>query len=512
VQGGKGADRGWWPLVAVCLAVFLLLLDVTRVTVALPQIGRDLGVQLEGLQWVVNGYALSLAALQLTAGSLGDRLGTRNVFVAGLVVFAVGSLACGLSGTAWALIAARVVQGVGGAIMFSTSLAIVGECYRGSARGLAFGIRGGIAGVAVSLGPLLGGVLTSGLGWRWNFFLNLPIAAVAVAIALAKLPRPARPAAGRRLDVAGPVVFCAALVLLVSALLQANDRGWTSPPILGGFAAGALLLVVFVFVERRHPDPMLDVSLFRDRSFTGAQLAALAAQGSLFPLFVFLPLYLQNLLGFSALEAGLRLLPITIPVLLVGPVAGQLSDRFAPRNLLALGLVVTGAGLFLMRALGPSSGWTTLLPGFVAAGAGIGCALPPLAQLAVSVAGPSRIGMASGTNNTFQQLGLVAGISAYFAIFQHHIATRLAQSAPPEADTPALAGAVAAGAIRPVLAQLPPGIARAFGRLAREAFVGGLDALFLVGACVALAGAVLTVALIRSKDPEQKAGKEQAQA
>ncbi len=462
-----GTLAGWWPVVAIALAVFMLLLQATVVSVALPAIQKDLGASQTALQWVVDAYALTLAALQLTGGSAGDRFGHRTVFITGVALFAVASLASGLAPSVSVLIGAIAVQGMGGALMFSTTLALIARYYRGSSRGTAFAIRGTVAGVAAAAGPLLGGVITTGLGWRWIFFLNLPVAALTVAIAAATLRREASTDCGRRLDLGGAVTFSATLLLLVLALLRGNDAGWRSTQVAGLFVAAAVGLIVFVVIEHHRSGPMLDLSLFHRREFTGAQVAAVAAQGSLFPLYLYLSLYLQGPLGFSALQTGLRFLPITIPILLVGATVGTLMDRFPTHRLIGAGLVVIAVGLLLMHRLGATSHWTALLPGFIVAGVGVGLTLPPLGALAVSVVEPDRVGMASGINNTFQQVGFSTGVAGYGAVFAHQISASLAQATPS-------------------------------AHILTQAYAAGLNPLFLIAAVVAMLGAVLTLGLNRT--------------
>lgn len=458
LERNAGPLAGWWPVVAVALAVFMLLLQATVVSVALPAIHRDLGGDQTTLQWVVDGYALTLAALQLIGGSAGDRFGHRTVFVTGVTLFAVASLASGLAPTTGVLVGAVAVQGAGGALMFATTLALIARYYPGPSRGTAFAIRGTVAGVAAAAGPLLGGAITTGLGWRWIFFLNLPIAAVTVVLAAVSLRHEARPDRGQRLDLGGAAALSAALVLLVLALLRGNDAGWDSAQVLLLFAGAVVGLVAFVLVEHRHPAPLLDLALFRRRRFTGAQVAAVAAQGSLFPLYVYLSLWFQGPLGYSALQTGLRFLLITAPILLVGALVGILMDRFGVARLVAAGLVVLGAGLLLLCRLGPTTGWTALVPGFLVVGVGVGLTLPPLGALAVSVVEPSRVGMASGVNNTFQQIGFSTGIAGYGAVFAHQL------------------GAAHGGS---------------------AGYVAGLDRLFLIAGTVALLGALLTALLSR---------------
>jgi len=364
-------DRKWWTLVAVCTATFMLLLDITVVNVALPDIERELGASFTELQWVVDAYALMLAGLLLTAGSLGDLLGRRRIFVGGLALFTFASLLCALAPSAAALDVARGLQGVGGAGMFATSLALIGQEFSGPERATAFGAWGATTGGAVAVGPLLGGVLTESLSWEWIFLINLPVGAAAIWLSLARLVDERAPAT-RGVDLPGLLTFSGALFAFVFALIRGNDEGWGSPMILGLLAAAAGLLAVFVAVERARERPMFDLTLFRVPTFVGACIAAFSLSAAMFAMFLYLTLYIQSVLGYSPLEAGLRFLPITLLSFAVAPVAGKLSERLPVRGFLGGGLALVGVGLLLMAGLRADSEWTALLAGFVLAGAGIG--------------------------------------------------------------------------------------------------------------------------------------------
>ena len=495
-----GAARSWWPLAAVCIAVFMLLIDISVVNVALPDIEKDLGASFDDLQWVIDAYALTLAAFLLTTGSLGDRLGRRKVFVCGMGIFAAASLACGFAQSPLQLSAFRAVQGVGGAVMFANSLALIAASYHGRDRGTAFGVWGATSGASVAIGPLVGGALVSGLSWRWIFFVNLPIAAVAVVISLRRLGESRDPQAGG-VDWPGLVAFSGALALLVYALIRGNDLGWTSAATVAEFGGSALLLVAFVAIETRVRHPMFDIGLFRSPTFVGAQVVAFCLSASAFSMFLYLALYLQNVEHFSALGAGLRVLPITVMALVVAPVAGKSTERFPFRVLLSVALGVLAVGLALMTRLGPVSSWTVLLPGFVVMGIGIGAGNPPLGSLAVGVVEPRRAGMASGISSTFRQVGIATGTAAFGAILSGRIGSvlddRLAGSGLPPATTARAGKAISSGAIDQVAQTLPAQAREAFVRAGREAFVSGLDRLFWVAAGIAAVGAVLAAILVR---------------
>ena len=502
----------WWTLITVNVAVFMLLLDITVVNVALPDIERSLDASFTDLQWVVDAYTLGLAALLLAAGSLADRLGRRRVFVAGLGLFTIASLLCALAGSPTALNLARALQGLGGAAMFATSLALLAQEFSGPERGTAFGVWGATTGGAVAVGPLVGGALTESLGWESIFLLNLPIGIAAVVLTLRHVRESSDPQAGR-LDLAGTALFSAALLALVLALIRGNDEGWGSALIVGLFATAALLLLAFVMVERRRSQPMLDLSLFRISTFTGASAVAFALSASMFAMFLYITLYLQGVLGYSPLEAGMRFLPITLLSFLIAPIAGRLSSRLPARGFLAGGLALVALGLFLMSGLDRDSSWTALLPGFVLAGAGIGLVNPPLASTAIGVVEPRRSGMASGINSTFRQVGIATGIAALGAVFQARIESRAGELLvqPPETGSEftvyapigsaeELGQAISSGAGGRIVASAPPEMRETLDALVSEAFVSGLNTIFLIAAAVAAAGALLAFALVRSRD------------
>ena len=485
----NGIDRKWWTLIAVCTAIFMLLLDITVVNVALPDIQRELDASFAQLQWVVDAYALTLATTVLAAGSLADLLGRRRVFTLGLVLFTAASFGCGIAPNAGVLIGARAVQGVGGGIMFAVSLALLANAFHGRDRGTAFGIWGATTGAAVAIGPLVGGVLTEWAGWRWIFFVNIPIGVAAIVVTMIRVDESKNPNAGR-VDWLGTAALTGSLFLLVYGLLQGNDKGWTSALILGCLIGSIVLLAVFAAIELTRRDPMLDLRLFRSAGFDGAQIAAFAISSSIFAAFLYLTLYLQNVLGYSPLQAGLRFLPLSLCAFVVAAVSGNLTSRVSARWLMGAGLGIIGVSLLLMSRVHADSDWQLLLPGFLLAGVGIGLTNPALASTAVGVVSPERAGMASGTNSTFRQVGIATGIAGLGALFQSLISSKLTTGG--VAPSHDLVAAVASGTF-------PPNIAPE----ARAAFVESLGSILLVAAIVALAGAALVVVLLRGMRPPQ---------
>src|SRR3954452_2145402 len=386
-------ERKWWTLLLVSIATFMLLLDVTVVNVALPDIQRELGASLSSLQWVVDAYSLMLAAFLLTAGSLGDRLGRRRVFTIGFGIFTFASFLCGIAGEPTLLNLARGLQGIGGAGMFATSLALIGQEFHGKDRATAFGVWGATVGGAVAIGPLVGGVLTEHLGWEWIFFVNVPIGLLAIALTERKLFNVAAQDP-QGVDLPGLVTFSAALFLLILGLIRGNPDGWGSTQIVAALVGAVVLLATCVAIELRSAEPMLDLSLFRKPAFIGVSAVAFALSASMFSLFLYLTLYIQGVLRFSPLEAGVRFLPLTLVSFFVAPISARLTERVPIRAILGAGLTLVGAGLILMHGVGPDSSWTTLLPGFILAGVGVGTCNPGIGQAAIAVVEPARSGMA----------------------------------------------------------------------------------------------------------------------
>src|SRR5690349_16476305 len=452
-----------WTLVAVCTTTFMLLLDITVVVVALPKIQVELDASLTGLQWVVDAYSLSLAALILTAGALADRYGRRLLFIGGVVALTFSSLLCGIAWNIAVLDVARGLQGVGGAALFATALALIGAEYRGADMGGAIAIWGATIGVAVASGPLVGGIITDALGWRWVFFVNIPVGAFALWAAVTRMGESRDPGAVR-LDPWGLLTSSAALFLVVFGTLRGNAEGWSSALILGSLIGGAVLLAVFVLVEHLQERPMLDLGLFRSPTFVGVSLATFCIGAGMFALFPYLSIYLQDVLGYSPLDAGLRFLPLTV------------------------GLVLVAVALLLMHGLTADSRWTGLLPGLIVAGLGIGLANPTIAQAALRAVDPSRTGMASGINNSCRLTGVAVGVAALGAVLENRISVSLTSSL--GAHGSELAAAVAATGTR------------AAGNSAlvhpvTTSFVSGLNAVLLVSCAVVAVGALAAGLLMR---------------
>ena len=489
-------ERKWWTLVLVVVATFMLLLDITVVNVALPDIRTELNASLSSLQWVVDAYSLMLAALLLTAGSLGDRLGRRRVFTLGFAIFTFASFLCGIAGDPTLLNLARGLQGIGGAGMFATSLALIGQEFHGRDRATAFGVWGATVGGAVAIGPLIGGVITEHLGWEWIFFVNIPIGIVAIFLTERKIvnifaddPEP--------VDLPGLLTFSTALFLLIFGLIRGNPEGWGSAVILACLIGAAVLLALFVAIERRSDHPMLDLTLFRNPAFNGVSAVAFCLSAGMFAMFLYMTIYMQGVLDYSPLEAGLRFLPLTVLSFIASPIAGSLSHKVPIRVLIGGGLALVGIGLLLMHGVAVDSEWTALLAGFLVAGVGIGTTNPGIGQAAIAVVPVHKSGMGSGINTTFRQVGIATGVAALGAVFQSRVDDKLGELLP---HAPAgLGELVASGGSKAALEVTPTALHPAVGRAADAAFVSGFNEIILIAAILSFVGAALGFTLTRSR-------------
>ena len=448
--------RKWATAFIVCLGTAMLCLDSAVVNTALPKIARDLHAGLTSLQWVVDAYTLVLAAVVLSAGSVGDRRGRRRVFAIGVVVFTASSLACALAPDIGFLDGARAVQGLGSGMMFATGLAILADAFPPAERANPIAAYGATIGAAYALGPAVGGALTDWVGWRAVFYINIPLGILALLGVYAWLRESRHPHA-RRLDWAGQLALSGGLFLLVLALLRGNSDGWGSAPIAAELAGACALLVAFIVAEVITPVPMLPLRMFARRDFSATQVTSFAISAGFFSLYLYLTLYLQNVLGLAALDAGLALLPGTALLFLVSAASAPLAGRFTPGLLLPAGLSLVAAGVSLMAIVGPHSSWTAILPGFLIAAAGTGIVNPVSAILGMSAGPPEDSGLLAGAMDTFRYTGIAVGIAAFGAL-------------------------------------LPAGAADGLG--SASAFVAGFRHALLVGGAVTLAGAVAVTILI----------------
>jgi EmrB/QacA subfamily drug resistance transporter len=485
--------RKWMPLIAVCLGTFMLLVDVTIVTVALPDMAVDLRTSFSALEWVVDIYALILAALLLAMGALGDLYGRRRLYLGGLALFALASLGSCLARSTAELIAARGVQGIGGAAMYATTIALLNSAYRGRDRGVAFGIWGAVSGAAAAAGPILGGVLTQGLSWRWIFFVNLPVC-VAALVATGRAFGADRVQRGSRLDVPGLVTFTTGAAAVTYALIRVSAAGWTSGQTLGLLGAGLAAWAGFAVIEHRSASPLLDLALLRRPAFAGVLTAGLLLNLAAFAYFPYSSLWLQSVLGLSPIRAGLLgSAPLSVAAFAVSALAGRFLHTANPRWVVGGGLALIGAGALAQGTLSAGSGSVALLPGLIAAGVGVGLATPTLVSNAMSAVPPRSGGMAAGAVNTARQLGFTVGVALLGSIFAARAATVLAAGGARRAVAPAVTGGQAAS----VLAHAPAVQRAGLDGVIHAAAAAGLNLSFLVAGLLGLAGAVVAAVTLR---------------
>jgi EmrB/QacA subfamily drug resistance transporter len=456
-------NRKWWTLFAVSFGLFMIMLDNTVVNVALPTMEKDLHVTIASLEWVVIAYALTFASLLITGGKLADLYGRRRIFVLGLVVFTLSSLACGLAPNAGFLIGARAVQGAGAALMNPATLSIIVATFPPKQRGQAIGIWAGVSALALAIGPLGGGLITQHLNWNWIFFVNVPVGALAIVVSRLVIRESRDTSHEQSIDLPGLVTSGGGLFFLSYALVEGNRHGWTSPEILGLFAAAAVLLVVFVVLERRQRLAMLDLALFRIGAFTGANVVAMLVSLSMFGVFFFVSLYIQNILHYSATQAGASFLPMVSLIIVIAPLAGRLSDRLGSRWLMGGGMALVGASLLLYERVTVHSGYWTLLPAMILGGVGMAMTMSPMTSAAMGAVPVDKAGVGSGVLNSFRQVGGSLGIAVMGAIvasYLHH----------------------------PV-----------HSPLAAQDYVNGLHAGFAVGAAITFVAALVAVLTVRTR-------------
>ena len=461
-------NRKWLTLAAVSFGLFMIMLDNTVVNVALPSIQRDLDADLSELQWIVTGYALTFAALMLVGGKLADAYGRRLIFVVGIAVFTVASLLCGLADSGEMLIAARVLQGAGAALMNPATLSIIAATFPPRERGTAIGIWAGVSALALAIGPLVGGLITEHLDWSWIFFVNIPVGILGIAASYLFIDE-SRDETHARLDLPGLATSGIGLFALTYGLIEANTYGWSSTRIVGSFILAGVSLLAFVQLERRQGDPMLPLELFRSGTYTGANLVVLLVALAMFGVFFFVSLYLQNILGYSAVQTGAAFLPLTILIILVAPIAGKTSDRIGSRGLMTAGMILIAAQLVMLSRLSVDARFWDLFPAFVIGGIGMGLTMTPSAAAATRSVPVDKAGVGSAVLNSARQVGGTMGIAVIGAII-----------------------AAEAGADR-----------------TPEAFMRGFEAALLVSAAIAAVGAIVAFALVR---PHEEAGRPRSDA
>ena len=495
------SNRRWWTLGAMCFALFMVMLDNTVTNVALPSIQRDFDASLSALEWTINAYTLSFAVLLVTGGRLGDIFGRRRIFLIGVVIFALASATIGLAPTDGWLVAFRAVQGVGAALMMPATLSIITNAFPPQERGKAIGIWAGVSAIALAIGPLLGGWLTEDVSWRAIFFLNLPVAAGAVAVTLFAAHESRDETVDRRVDYPGIATLTTGLTALVLALVEGNAWGWGSPAIIALFATAVIGLAAFAWIESHSRSPMVDFQFFRSRQFVGANAVAFMVTFAMFAMFFFIALYMQNILGYSPLETGLRFLPTTLVVMVAGPIAGRLTDRIGPRWLMTGGLLLVAAALAWQSRIDTHTTFGYLLPAFMVMGLGMGLVMSPMSTAAMNAVDRTKAGVASGTLSMSRMVGGTFGIAALGALVAAVGRSDLESSLPnvPAGVRDRLVDGLGSGA---GLENAPAQIQAAAG----NAFVDALGTGLTVSAIAALIGALLAWALI---DNHPHAGAEQ---
>jgi EmrB/QacA subfamily drug resistance transporter len=462
-------NRKWWTLGAVAVGLFMIMLDNTIVNVALPSIERSLHMSISSLEWIVTAYALTFAALLITGGKLGDMYGRRKMFVFGLAIFTLASLACGLAPSAGFLIGARAVQGIGAALMNPATLSIITATFPPKERGQAIGIWAGVSALALAIGPLLGGLIVDNINWHWIFYVNVPVGVVGIVVSRFFISESRDTSHEQSIDLPGLVTSGLALLALSYALIEGNKHGWMSAEILGLFAGAAVLLASFVLLEMRQRLPMLDLSLFRIGSFAGANLVAMLVSLGMFGVFFFVSLYVQNVLGYSPTKAGAIFLPMTVLIILVAPIAGKLSDRIGSRWLMGAGMSTLGVSLLLYQRIGLHTGFWSLLPQLLLGGVGMALTMSPMTSAAMGSVPVDKAGVGSGVLNSFRQVGGSLGI--------------------------ALMGAILLSYAHPTGSK----------QVASQQFVNGLHAALAVSAVITFAGAAVAILLVRTRPAVERA-------
>jgi EmrB/QacA subfamily drug resistance transporter len=485
-------NRRWWTLGAMCFALFMIMLDNTVVNVALPSIQKSLHSSISGLEWTVNAYTLSFAVLLVTGGRLGDIFGRRRMFLFGVMVFGASSAFIALSQTEAWLVTGRAVQGLGAAFMMPATLSIISNAFPPHERGKAIGTWAGVSALALAIGPVVGGFLTENVSWQSIFLLNVPVAAIAVFVTLAATRESRDESSTHHVDLAGVATLSVGLGALVLALVEGNAWGWGSPRILALFTVAALALIGFAVAERRVVEPMVDFGFFRSKSFFGANLVAFLVTFAMLSVFFFLALYMQNIKGYTPLEAGVRFLPSTVVIIFAGPIAGRLSDRIGPRPLMVAGLLIVAGSLFWQGHLTVDTSYGFLVGAFVLLGLGMGLVMSPMSTAGMNAVEPSKAGVASGILSMSRMVGGTFGVAVMGALVTGLGKSKLDQLLPavPDDRRHDLAESLGAGGAR---------VGGQVGDAVQQAFVYALNSGLRIGAAVCVLGALLAWLLIADR-------------
>ena len=516
-----GSARNPWAVLAVlCLGLFMILLDGTIVNIAIPHIESYFDTSFSNIEWVMNAYILVFAVLLVPMGRFGDLWGRRKLFVAGMVLFTLGSLACGLAPSIYLLIAFRVLQGIGGAAMMPSTLSIIATVFPPHKRGAAMGVWGGVSGLASGLGPVLGGIILQYItwptvtgSWRWIFLVNIPVGVVGVILALRIVPESKNPTAVETLDLPGVGLLSASLFCLTFALVEGQKYGWTSAIILGLFAVAAVAFALFYWREHRVHQPLIDFSLFRSVNFAAGNATGLLLSAAMMGAFFTIPIFLQSVLGFSAIKAGLVMAPMSVVIIFAAPLAGVLSDRLGSKWIVAAGMFVLALGLAWMAGLvpgvakiSPATTSLSLLAPFLISGVGIGLAVAPVTSAVMATAPRDRVGNASGVLSTMRQVGSLMGIAILGAVLQNRVTGNVtsglqAAQGIPEAIKQKIIAGLAGGGLQMGMpkgvSSLPAAAAQAMETMFKAWFTNAIASTFVVAVILAVIGG-LCAFLLRS--------------
>ncbi len=517
----RPARNPWAVLAVLCLGLFMILLDGTIVNIALTHIQSSYDTTFGSIEWVMNAYILAFAVLLVTLGRFGDLWGRRKLFIIGMVLFTAGSLACGLAPTIELLIAFRVVQGIGGAAMMPATLSIIAAVFPAGKRGAAMGVWGGVSGLATAIGPTLGGVIVQYVtwpdaadSWRWIFLVNIPIGVIGVLLALRLVPESRNPTAVKSLDLPGVGLVTASLFCLTFALIEGQSYGWTSATIIGLFAAAAVAFVLFFRREHRVSQPLIDFSLFRRVTFAAGNATGLLLSAAMMGAFFMIPIFLQSVLGYSAIKAGLVMVPMSLIIIVAAPAAGMLSDRLGSTWIVALGMFLLAAGLAWMAGLlpgiekiSPDTTPMSLLVPFLISGIGIGLAVAPVTSAVMATAPRERIGNASGVLSTMRQVGSLLGIAVLGAVLQNRVTANITagvealQGIPDAVKQKIVAAAAEGGAMS--MPSGASGLSETAAAMMKTTFQGwftdAVASTFIVAVVLAAAGGLCALALRAAK-------------
>ena len=502
--GGENHREKLIVLFTMCFALAMAMLDNTVVNVAIPTISRELHADASEIQWIIDGYVLAFASLLLTGGILGDRYGRKKMFLSGLAVFTTFSFLCGFSSSASQLIAFRALQGVGGALLMPGTLSILTVTFPPEERAKAIGLWAGVSGLALALGPLIGGYLTQHASWHWVFFINVPIGIVAFLVGT-RTVRESRSEQERRLDIPGLVLGTGGLFAITYGLIEANRKGWSSPDIITALAAGAVLIAAFLFWESKNEHAMMPLSFFRIPAFSAGNLVAFSVSLGMFSVFLFFSLYMQLVRGYSPVQAGLRFLPLTVMIIFTAPTAGRIAQKIGSRAPMTYGLTLAGLGTLALSLVKIDTPYWIIGVIFLVMGHGLGATMAPMTAAVMGSVGPQRAGLGSAMTNTSREIGGVLGIAALGTVLFSHVrsAIDLSQLGLSAAQQSLLTTAASHGFVQPdalAAAGLSPQQISGFTSAFDTAYIAGLHQATVIGGVILLIAAVMANRFIPGRE------------